>query len=640
MIRAIRPNAMAQDDASLVSGWNISPNVAYVVQLNPGSSACGVLVYSEDQTAIIASGAGLVGTDQPVILHPYFGQTIGMVDTDLGWHLLLATEGTEYPRTIRIGPAVDLPDEIHPIYADDDLSVVRATAGVDDHAHYIDDISVTCPLGFGAWIGDIARTPVDGTPVDGQTESITWIGTPNGTSDAAVIRRHVAIAPEPWADPPAPPIVVDDTGTTASTATTAGNVLANDNTGLQVVAVNGLSASVGVAVDGDNGGTFVIAADGSWTFDPTGDFALLVGDETAETSVSYHASDGMSEAAATLNVTVFVGNTAPVAVDDVGTTNAVSIATGNVLTNDTDVDPDTLTVSRVNGSSGSVGVPVGGTNGGLFTIMANGAWSFNPNGNFSSLSGNNTATTSVAYRVSDGEAEDEGTLTVTVSAPPPSIAFVGKSSVAVRDTNATVSLNLPAGILPGDMVIVALMIGARTDVAMSMNTAGYTKVTELYANDTEDTNLAVFWKIMGQTPDTVAVANKVASTSGYSTVVSAHVWRGAASIGAYAQASGIDTNLGTYPSITPGADGIVVAIGGAVGGTIYESNVSGFALPAGSGLENHEYKYHLGSNYNSAVLSVASRQGLTGPVSLGTWTGLANAATYSWASVVLSLSTS
>ena len=306
MIRAIRPNAMAQDDASLVVDWNVSPNVAYVVQLNPGSSACGVLLYDGNMTAIIASGAGLVGADQPVILYPYSGQTVGMVDVEVGWHLLLSTDGTESPRTIRIGPAVDLPDEIHPIYADDDLAVVRATAGVDDHAHYIDDVSVTCPLGLGVGLGAVAAVPIDGVALIGQVESITWTGTPYRASEQAVIRRHVAISPEPHVGP-APvvlPMVADDAAETDAITATSGNVLANDDDDLIVVAVNGITANVGVPVDGDSGGTFTIASDGAWIFDPGGDFVALEGSETANTSVTYHASDGAGEATATVTVTV------------------------------------------------------------------------------------------------------------------------------------------------------------------------------------------------------------------------------------------------------------------------------------------------------------------------------------------------
>jgi VCBS repeat-containing protein len=239
-------------------------------------------------------------------LIPQSGQTIGMVDAELGWHLLLTTDGTESQRTIRINPAVDLPDEIHPIYGDDDLALVRATAGIDGAAHYNDDLSVSCPNGLGAGLGSIVSVPVEGVPVVGQSESITWTGTPNGASEAAVIRRHVPIAPAPHVDPApvTPPTVADDEAETDAATPSSGNVLTNDASGLTIVAVNGLSANVGVAVAGNNGGVFTIASTGAWTFDPDGDFAGLLATQAAETSVVYHASDGVAEAAATLTVTV------------------------------------------------------------------------------------------------------------------------------------------------------------------------------------------------------------------------------------------------------------------------------------------------------------------------------------------------
>lgn len=305
MIRAIRPNAMAQDDASMIAGWNISPNTAYTLYLAPGASACGVFLFDAEMSMMIASGAALVGTAQPCVLVQNAG-TVGMVDADLGWHLLITTNGTESERVIRIGPAVDLPDEIHPIYGEDDLAVVRATAGVNGAAHYIDDLAVTCPLGLGAGIASIVSVPVDGVAVVGQVEGITWAGTPNGATETAVIRRHVAIAPEPHVDPVpiTPPDVADDEAETDAANEASGNVLTNDDAGLVIVAVNGLVANVGVAVAGSNGGAFVLEPDGAWTFDPDGDFDSLESGETADTSVTYHASDGTAEAMATLTITV------------------------------------------------------------------------------------------------------------------------------------------------------------------------------------------------------------------------------------------------------------------------------------------------------------------------------------------------
>ena len=59
--------------------------------------------------------------------------------------------------------------------------------------------------------------------------------------------------------------------------------------------VGGDTASVGKAIDGSNGGTFTINADGSWEFDPDGNkdnnFNGLKDGDTATTSVVYTVSD-------------------------------------------------------------------------------------------------------------------------------------------------------------------------------------------------------------------------------------------------------------------------------------------------------------------------------------------------------------
>lgn len=413
MIRAHRVAATAQDDASLIGGWNIAPNGAYSVALTPGPSSCGVFLFAEDGE-LVASGAALAGTEQPCILYPQSGHTIGMVDADLGWHVLLSTDGTESQRTIRINQTVDLPDEIHPIYGDDTLALVRATAGIDASTHNGDDLTVSCPLGLGAGLGAVASVPVDGAAVVGQVESVTWTGTPNVAPDQAVVRRHVAIAPEPYV-PPVPPVVTDDIETTNSATVTGGNVLENDEGGLIVVAVSGLSANVAQAVSGSNGGTFVIASNGDWTFDPVGDFGGIPLGEFVATSVMYHASNGEAETGATLTVTVNRYNSVPVATDDIAETTATTMNSGNVLANDTDAENDPVSVSEVNASAANVGQSVNGDNGGVFTIAADGSWLFDPGSDFTWLAGDQTAPTSVSYTVSDGVGSDIGVLTVIVT---------------------------------------------------------------------------------------------------------------------------------------------------------------------------------------------------------------------------------
>lgn len=367
MIRAIRPNAMAQDDAAMVSGWNVAPNVEYVLRLLPSSVSCGVFLYANDATTLIASGAALVGTEQPCILIPQAGQAVEMVDADLGWHLLLTTTGTESQRTIRLGPAVDLPDEIHPVYGEDDLALVRATAAIDAAAHYIDDITVTCPLGLGAVLGDVVSVPVDGAAIVGQVESITWTATPDGAMEQAVIRRHVAIAPDIVADAPAGPTVNDDTAETDALTITGGNVLLNDDDNLVVVAVNGLSVNVGASVTGSAGGVFVVTSDGSWIFNPNGEFESLYGAATIETSVTYHASDGEVESMAKLTVTV----SAPPAgaIEIVASATAAFGAASALLNLPPGIQSGDLVIVALNaGEYSSLNVPLGFTTAGYSVL--------------------------------------------------------------------------------------------------------------------------------------------------------------------------------------------------------------------------------------------------------------------------------
>ncbi|HSW65233.1 MAG TPA: Ig-like domain-containing protein [Dissulfurispiraceae bacterium] len=270
------------------------------MNITQGASTVGVILSRGG--VIVATGGCLPGTDQPVMLAPAPGQTLGRIDADLPWHMLISSPAI--PASVTLAAMVDLPDEIHPVYQSDTLALTRATGLIDNGTHITADITVTCPLGLGAGLGAVVAVPVDGQTVTGQVESITWTATPDGAIETAVIRRHVAIAPKALVEPAPPPFVADDAAETNAATTTSGNVLANDAPGLTIVAVNGLSARVGQIVAGSNGGVFTIAANGAWTFSPAGDFALLTGSDTATTSVTYHASDGVSEAMGTLTVTV------------------------------------------------------------------------------------------------------------------------------------------------------------------------------------------------------------------------------------------------------------------------------------------------------------------------------------------------
>ena len=121
---------------------------------------------------------------------------------------------------------------------------------------------------------------------------------------------------------------------------------------------------------------------------------------------------------ANLALTSFDGllNDAPTATDDTGTTDQNTLLTGDLLLNDTDPNGDDLTISAVgstaaNQATANLATATDGSNGGSFTIHADGAYTFNPDGDFDDLAPGATTTTQVTYTVSDGNG---GTDTATL----------------------------------------------------------------------------------------------------------------------------------------------------------------------------------------------------------------------------------
>ncbi|WP_020475027.1 DUF4465 domain-containing protein [Zavarzinella formosa] len=109
-------------------------------------------------------------------------------------------------------------------------------------------------------------------------------------------------------------------------------------------------------------------------------------------------------------VTVNPVNDAPVASDDTASGNEdEGIISGNVLTNDNDIDSPALTVGEINGLAGNVGNEITIT-GGKLTVNSNGSFSFTPNSNFNGSTG-------FTYKATDGMSlSNLATVTITVNA--------------------------------------------------------------------------------------------------------------------------------------------------------------------------------------------------------------------------------
>ncbi|EOG1785129.1 tandem-95 repeat protein, partial [Vibrio parahaemolyticus] len=148
-----------------------------------------------------------------------------------------------------------------------------------------------------------------------------------------------------------------------------------------------------VSLDANNGpanGTVSVNPDGSVTYTPNDNY---VGKDTFTYVVT---SGGVSEST-TVEVNVTPVNDAPVAKDDIATTQEDTAVTIDVLPNDTDIDGDTLRID-------SASVP---SDQGTVEIV-DGKLVFTPAENFN-------GDAEIIYTITDGQLADEAKVTVTVN---------------------------------------------------------------------------------------------------------------------------------------------------------------------------------------------------------------------------------
>ena len=152
--------------------------------------------------------------------------------------------------------------------------------------------------------------------------------------------------------------------------------------------------------------------------DPSVYDRLAVGEsETIEYSYTIVDGDGGS-VIQTAEITIDGVNDAPIAVEDTLTISKDNnFVTGNVLSNDTDIDAsDVLTVSEVNGDTTNVGMPITLPSGAVLFISASGAFIYDPNGLFQSLAAGENTTDTFTYTTSDGNGgTDTSTVTLLIN---------------------------------------------------------------------------------------------------------------------------------------------------------------------------------------------------------------------------------
>ncbi|EPR0003429.1 tandem-95 repeat protein, partial [Vibrio parahaemolyticus] len=236
------------------------------------------------------------------------------------------------------------------------------------------------------------------------SETLTFTATdPSGESISQTVNFTVA----PVAD------IVADTATVVEDTPTIIKVLGNDTfEGDDQV----------VSLDTNNGpanGTVSVNPDGSVTYTPNDNY------HGADSFTYIVTSGGVSEST-TVKVDVTPVNDAPMAKDDIATTQEDTAVTIDVLPNDTDIDGDTLRID-------SASVP---SDQGTVEIV-DGKLVFTPAENFN-------GDAEITYTVTDGELTDEAKVSVTVN--PVNDAPVAKDDIATTQEDTAVTID----VLPND----------------------------------------------------------------------------------------------------------------------------------------------------------------------------------------------
>ena len=257
-------------------------------------------------------------------------------------------------------------------------------------------IFVAQETGVVNFVSDPAEVPIE--------HDVTIFTPPVTVPSADIIYGTTAITvlPDPLVLGP------DEYTTDEDTSFTTGNVLDNDlDAENDPISVSGFDTTGTQGIVTSNG-------DGTFNYDPNGEFEFLGPGQTATDNFTYDATDGENTDTGTVTIIVTGVNDGPIANDDSGVgfvTEADSaFVTLDVLTNDTDIDGGPLTVTDLD-TTGTIG---------QVTSNGNGTFNYDPNGQFDIGLGQ-VSTDTFSYTVSDGNGgTDTATVTVTIRSIPTS----------------------------------------------------------------------------------------------------------------------------------------------------------------------------------------------------------------------------
>jgi Ca2+-binding RTX toxin-like protein len=273
-------------------------------------------------------------------------------------------------------------------------------------------------------------TDVDGT-IDPTTVTIT-AGPTNGSVSVDAVTGVVTYTPNPNYNGPDSftYTVADDDGQVSSPAAVTLTVTSvNDapvaiDDAITAIIDTPFTSTVDldfndIDIDGDalsvvagtfataQGGSIVIVADGSYTYTPPSGF-------NGTDTVDYTVTDGSLTDVGTLSINVSAFNNAPDAIDDAGALDGIEDSTtgslnATMLSNDSDLEGDTINIIEINGTALVGGVQSIAVTNGTVNIDAGGNITFSADPNYN-------GPVSFNYTISDGSLTDNATVNGTISA--------------------------------------------------------------------------------------------------------------------------------------------------------------------------------------------------------------------------------
>ena len=287
--------------------------------------------------------------------------------------------------------------------------------------------------------GSLTYTPADG--VQGTaTVSVQVVdngGTANGGTDTSSTKKF--------------DISVD---TAAPSFSSVSNPLMDENTvnALNVNADDGSGTDTGVTyslVGGADQSAFSIDSNtGALALSSPPDYESPTDSDTSnDYVVDVEADDGVGNTnTQTITVDVTDVDESPTAPDDSSQTtdedSIVSVADGDSadlleLASDPDVG-DALSFNTIDGSSFSDGTPVTLGSSATVTVDSDGSWTYDPNGQYESLTSGDSTTDSFTYTVADSDDDTaQGTVTVSITGVNDAPTAIGLTSSTVAQSGGT-----------------------------------------------------------------------------------------------------------------------------------------------------------------------------------------------------------